>query len=1181
MAAEELIGIKLNLEGYEGVMKDLRTLDSYVKAHKRDELELNLDNARREVMAYRGEIQKLTKDQKELGRAAAEAYPKYVEAINQYNKAVQNFGKAYEKSAASSFVRKKMEEGTKAYTEISKKIRDNNKALEENKNSLKHAQMAVSEYSYALGQLKKQLTFGQVFNKISSSIAHIGSAMQSAGNALTRLTSPLRRITTGLLMGVGYKALNMFTEGFGNAFERYDIMQNYARTLSAFGFSAEDAAKQVDKLNESVIGLPTGLDEIVAMQKVYVGATNDLAKATDIAIAANNTFLASGMGSREQRFMQKYLVALGSGAELAATQWDSMFRIAPLAMRSISEELGYASDEYDDFRKSVKNGDIATRDFLNAFIKVGTSGKISDAANVMKMTWSGLTANISNATKRMGEGIIKSLDSVFKAYNGRTLLQTLLGVDAEGKSMGDGIKDWINDISASVQEWIKANPDKIIEFFEKLRSIDWKGLLEGFVEGMSEVGKAISWFLDAVGGKDLNSFGKWAMRLHFLGGALTIIGGIFKGIRHPVGIIGAGIWKIANKFKGSGGLLGKIKELFGGKNADKTIAEAPKAMTTLRNVVKSLEGTLTIAGQIAIPALTGLVVTKSFKEILKDLRSIGWLVQDVDWKSATKAMVAFGGFITAFAGAGMLASRDLPAAVDVLKGTAVAGAISWLASFAASETMRQVKSGVGFFKEMTESFGEISTNLKDLDTSSMGSSAKKVGEMLSYLNSLTDTLAGTMVNGEQQGGMKLVPESVKLSVQNLSAIITALGDISEKFKGYKDSFVDNETISKIGDSLGLLMEQLTNAFSNYTYGFDETNTAEVKAAIENISGMLNAVIGENGLLALARQFIFETADIPGVTNPIEGSKAPLQRMFDSLAEIYRGYQEAFYDIGDTSTIVTKMSNLAEAIESIRLIFKKMRKIQGYDMERVGGMGQYKAIQMIQNLIGQLKVTFGGQEITSLKSNIQGFVDSVNSLMDSIDSLTGEHEIEASVKLKSNEVIGADKVVKTIEDAVTAIQNAWKKMPYSLSRTININVGGRLNASGFNSALERGRRYTGVQPYTGGYASRKGLLYRSNGGSIFKPRGTDVIPAMLSEGEYVQRKKAVDTFGIDFMRKVNNLDVRGAVQALLARGGNVTSTLNRQSVVNNTVNDNRRVTQNINTNNPSMARMSLGRFAGAL
>ena len=44
-------------------------------------------------------------------------------------------------------------------------------------------------------------TFKQVFNSISSSVAHVGSAMQSMGNALTRLTSPFRRLTTGLVMG--------------------------------------------------------------------------------------------------------------------------------------------------------------------------------------------------------------------------------------------------------------------------------------------------------------------------------------------------------------------------------------------------------------------------------------------------------------------------------------------------------------------------------------------------------------------------------------------------------------------------------------------------------------------------------------------------------------------------------------------------------------------------------------------------------------------------------------------------------------------------------------------------------------------------------------------------------------------------------------------------------------------
>ena len=105
----------------------------------------------------------------------------------------------------------------------------------------------------------------------------------------------------------------------------------------------------------------------------------------------------------------------------------------------------------------------------------------------------------------------------------------------------------------------------------------------------------------------------------------------------------------------------------------------------------------------------------------------------------------------------------------------------------------------------------------------------------------------------------------------------------------------------------------------------------------------------------------------------------------------------------------------------------------------------------------------------------------------------------------------------------------------------------------------------------------GIIYRANGGSIFKPRGTDIVPAMLTPGEFVHNKKAVDYFGVDFMKRINALDVRGAVQALMNRGGMAATSLSRQSIINNTVNNNQRVTQNISTNNPSIAKLSLGRY----
>src|SRR5690606_18659662 len=58
-----------------------------------------------------------------------------------------------------------------------------------------------------------------------------------------------------------------------------------------------------------------------------------------------------------------------------------------------------------------------------------------------------------------------------------------------------------------------------------------------------------------------------------------------------------------------------------------------------------------------------------------------------------------------------------------------------------------------------------------------------------------------------------------------------------------------------------------------------------------------------------------------------------------------------------------------------------------------------------------------------------------------------------------------------------------------------------------------------------FQSQGGAVYRARGGSMFHPgapRGTDTVPAWLTPGEFVQRKKAVDYYGLPFMNAINSL-----------------------------------------------------------
>ena len=43
---------------------------------------------------------------------------------------------------------------------------------------------------------------------------------------------------------------------------------------------------------------------------------------------------------------------------------------------------------------------------------------------------------------------------------------------------------------------------------------------------------------------------------------------------------------------------------------------------------------------------------------------------------------------------------------------------------------------------------------------------------------------------------------------------------------------------------------------------------------------------------------------------------------------------------------------------------------------------------------------------------------------------------------------------------------------------------------------------------------------AGGGQVSGPSGTDVVPARLTDGEFVMSKGAVDTFGTDFMESIN-------------------------------------------------------------
>jgi len=103
-------------------------------------------------------------------------------------------------------------------------------------------------------------------------------------------------------------------------------------------------------------------------------------------------------------------------------------------------------------------------------------------------------------------------------------------------------------------------------------------------------------------------------------------------------------------------------------------------------------------------------------------------------------------------------------------------------------------------------------------------------------------------------------------------------------------------------------------------------------------------------------------------------------------------------------------------------------------------------------------------------------------------------------------------IRGFVDQITNSANALRNLGVSAQRARLIGGSGSTNLD--------------VQRYQGGgpvdYLRMGGMLpYKAMGGSIFKSVNTDSIPAMLTAGEDVVKRSAVQKFGVDNLEKINS------------------------------------------------------------
>lgn len=1034
--ATEFVGIELELMGADGVRRDLESLDRLLNSFRgRKQFNAGFDEARKQVVAYKGELEDLKREQK-----------KHAKGSDDWNNYADKIDKCRQK--------------------------------------LWEAQQAVREFGLESRLAGK--TFMQTFNSISSKIAHVGSAMQSFGNALTNLTSPFGRLTDGILLGAGYKAFNSFSEGFEKGFNRYDTMKKFPRIMAAFGYSTAESEEAIKALDLSVRGLPTGLDEMVDLTQRFTATTGDLTKGTKLAIATNNAFLAS-MSTDTQRYqgMMQLQDVLG-GKDMNSREWNSLVSSMTPAIVKMGEamkESGQWSGSIGDFVQAVRDGKIDNQKFVDQLIAIGNEGGVLQAmAQESKNTWQAFFANVGNAASRMTAGVIESMDEVVKSLN--LTDKDGVAIDSVNMLLSQKVIPTIDNATASIKSWIKAHPEEIVNFFKELKGIKWGNFVKGFAEGLMAMAKAIQFGAEIMSHFGMRGFG-WIMGAgRGIGKTFTVVGGLLKGTRH----LWAGLFTLAKfggRRLGAGGIFGKMASIFGKKKdiaaAGEAAKEIPTVASTFRSAFKSLEGLMKVAGAVTITGFTGFVAFRSVKTMIHDLKGIISELRGMDETDLKVGAGVIGGMTTFFgamAGLGKVVGK-VPAetSLGILKGEAIIGAVVTLASVIADANMWLIQDTFKNFSKAISYFQEGINTLNNIPSLTGADGVKqKISDAITAFNEISELLNGRYVDkGVKEGGFEGISKRKSNAMGYLSTAIRHI-----------------QTIAQDLNNLAAL----------------EVN-ANVKTKIDSIKTAVNDI--ENAL--------------PNMLNKISGPK--------NLS----ANTEAF----------------ANALIGVRRMAYHINRLAGTDVN-TGGFASF---------VAQLKTA-----LASLKD------------------VQGDLELDITVKLAAGFQTSVTKTIERINKAKQQIKTAASKgvratIPVHITFSVTSNIGAALGMiAGWRNRLRNQGGSSGggsMQRAQGGY------IYRAGGGSVGhpgRPRGSDKIPAWLTAGEYVQNKRAVDTFGIDFMRKVNNLDVKGAMNELMHRAGGMANINRGTSIVNNNYNNQKVVINNGNSAGAGFTFKSASRFVGA-
>lgn len=465
-----------------------------------------------------------------------------------------------------------------------------------------------------------------------------------------------------------------------------------------------------------------------------------------------------------------------------------------------------------------------------------------------------------------------------------------------------------------------------------------------------------------------------------------------------------------------------------------------------------------------------------------------------------------------------------------------------------------VTSNIKSVTEFTSKLSSIASSLNEINSiEDLSGIPAKIEQLRQALQSITQAgeNGGSLMSmfdafkGKSDYG-KLAEEASNM-INSLKTIADALSQIPDLIN-IEGSGIETR-VAKIQSVLRSLTDSDTGSFIQ-----DIGKLAKVSEAV----GQVTSVVNSFKTMAETLMTIPDLINVEG--SGIETRVAKIKSVLQSLA--------SSDDSGLTTSLqnIQKLSsNIMSAVQAVNNILIIANAINQFP--EVNADNFNNSINAIKTAIESLSGINDSDAIIGNLTNVLNTINQLQTALAQFASMASSLGQQSGSNFSNGFVSGlGSRIVDKMNEQKNQIENlGWEALGASISNKIanGFDVSSVLNKiQQIQSAIDslRGKTVditvneTTVKKTK--HAEHGGLIeYHSTGGTVggrlFRPLGTDTVPAMLTAGEYVLKRSVSSMLGKQFLDNLNQLNLTQALKALAGHTGH--------SVVNNTTNN---ITQNV-------------------